>query len=366
MNPSPTILEAPVFAPDTADWLKWKEAYNAWLDAKRRKSGSENTAATYAAAWQQFFTWCQAKPWDVSGRLAQQWAALLAGQGNPATGRKLSPASVNLKLAALSSFYSFAQNQYNLRPVGQRNPFRIVERAKISPFGRSKYPTTAEAQAIMGAINTNCLSGKRDLALLLTYLVSCRRSAEILNLCWGDIQPGHDGNYIFVYRAKGGKIKKAVLHRHCYDLIVDYLSAAGRLKTIAADDFIFMALDPTKATRLPHITCPSTGPLTNSMVNQLLKKYAARAGVHSDKAHLHGLRHAGGRMRFRMMKQNGTVDLFEIMHLLGHKTVAITQIYVTEVLEDPLDRGARAAVEVFLPTLRPKKRTNGGINERQY
>jgi integrase len=297
----------------------WREACQQWLASKRRQNSTGSTARNYQTAWQQFFAWSQVEPWDVTPAHAERWAAHLASS--------LANSTVNLKLAALSSFYNYAHRKFDLV---RRNPFAAVDRVKVTPYEKALYPTPSEARAILAAIDTGRPTGKRDLALFYTILVTCRRSAEILNLRWGDLRPTTAGDWAFNYRYKGGEVKRAVLQRRCYSTITDYLAAAGQLQAIGSDGLIF--------------------PLSNSYANRLLKGYAERAGVDRAKAHLHGLRHAGARLRVQQMRDRlGGVDYEEIMQLLGHSSLAVTQIYVQHAIGDPVDAGGQAAAEALLP-----------------
>jgi integrase len=86
------------------------------------------------------------------------------------------------------------------------------------------------------------------------------------------------------------------------------------------------------------------------MANRILKKCARRAGVDLEKAHIHGLRHAGARLRVQQMKESGRgVDYGQLMDLLGHSSLAVTHIYVTRVLEEPEDPGGEAAARALMP-----------------
>ena len=343
-----SILDGLVFGEDTQQWMDWIEAFHTWLESKRRRSGAGNTVSTYRTAWKQFYRWAQVKPWEVTLRLAQQWTAVLANVEG------LAESSVNLKLAAMSSFYDFVQRQYDLWPADRRNPFKAVERNRVSAYGRAKYPSVEEARSMLSTINTDSLTGKRDLALLFLFLTTCRRSSEILNLRWGEVQEGADGDYVFSYRYKGGEQKRAVIERRAWQLVEVYLGAAGRLP-MEDGDYIFTALDPDRASRLGH-SPEVNAPITNSMANKLLKKYARRAGVDTKKAHIHGLRHVGARLRVKLMREGkGSVDFEEVMHLLGHSSLAVTQIYAATVLDDPKDKGAAGAVEALLPTQRRRR-----------
>jgi len=360
----------PVFVvqDDTPLWLAWETAKESWLESKRRRSGGENTVRAYALAVRQFFEWAAIEPWQVSPAVAQEWAVWMStdrdGQG------PLSKASIGLKLAALSSFYDFVQKRYafhnprdgrdiSLWPADRMNPFGAVERPKISPYGRSKFPSVDELKAILGAINTACLAGKRDFALLFTVATTCRRSSEILNLKWGDLQEMEDGDFCLEYRGKGGEVRKAVLNRKAYQAICAYVEMDGRpVEGLGEEDFIFVPMYPGRIRRLrPDAEVDGSRPISNSQANRILKKYARRAGVEREKAHLHGLRHAGARLRVQQMRAGGGgVDYMELMELLGHSSLAVTQIYSQQVLEEPEDPGGEAAAEALLPKGRRRRR----------
>jgi len=330
-------------------WCAWDQAKEAWLDSKRRRSGGENTARAYSIAVRQFFEFASVPPWQVSPAIAQAWAQHLY--------KSLSPASVNLKLAALTSLYDFVQRKYitgsafALWPADRANPFRVVERARVSPYGRACFPSTNELKTLLSIINMKSLTGKRDFALLYTFATTCRRFSEIINLRWGDLQEMDDGDRVFTYRYKGGEERRAVLNRRAFRAICEYLQAAGRLETIQAEDYIFTPLFPERTTRLhPDRAIDPARPLSNSQVNAILKKYARRAGVDQRKAHVHALRHAGARLRVEQQKRSqGGVDYLKLMRLLGHSSLAVTQIYSQSVLENPVDPDGEAAAEELLP-----------------
>jgi site-specific recombinase XerD len=386
-NPMTSLLGEALVVDDSPLWMAWEGARRAWLDSKRRKSGRNNTVRAYEVAFKQFFEWAAVPPWQVSPGLAQEWTGYLAREGkeveDPETGEirreGLSDASLNQKLAALSSFYDFVQRRYSFRtpdgrdvalwPADRRNPFDAVERPQVSAYDRATFPSTDEIQAILDAINTDCLTGKRDFALLYTIMVTCRRSSEVLHMKWGDLRELEDGDYAFSYRYKGGAIKQAVLNKMCYQAICDYLGADGRPpEEMTAEDYIFIPMDPERVTRLPGREgdeVEANRPISNSMANRILKKYARRAEVDLDKAHIHGLRHAGARLRVRQMKKSGRgVDYAEIMELLGHSNLAVTMIYTKSVLEDPEDPGGDAAARALMPKGKRRRRKKEAAGEQ--
>lgn len=348
----PSIFDGVVA--DDRIWADWLRCFSDWFSSLER----DNTRLAYKKAFSQFFDWAGCKPWEVTPRLANQWRTWLGQFGKETKDRHtgeisrqpLSKKSVNAKLAALSSFYTYAQTKYELWPADKQNPFAVVDRHKVKAYNAATYPTTIEAQALLGAINRDVLSGKRDYALIRLFLVTCRRSSELLNLRWRDVSEDNRGDFVFCYIYKGGDDRKDVIKRDCWTDVLDYLRAAGRLDDIQPDDYIFTAIDSDRARRLPHVDNATNGPLTNSMVNKLLKKYARRAGVDHKKAHVHGLRHAGARYR----REHGD-DIEAIRVKLGHSSLAVTQIYLQETVDTPTDPGGAAAAETFRAGKRGRK-----------
>lgn len=369
----------------------WEKARRKWLSVVRQESA--NTARAYDVAVNQFWEWSPVPPWMVTTAIVLDWRLYARSDGyvrswdelgRPLTFGALSKSSVNQKLSAMASFYDFVayehrypippgisldeqpyiydtrDGQFALWPVERGNPFnsKSIRRFRVSPYGRAQFPTTDELQAILWAINTDCRRGRRDFAVLFTAATTCRRFSEFIGLRWGDLHEMEDGDFWFPYRYKGGDERKAVLNRIAYQAICDYLRADGRLEAMGEGDYVFVPLDPGRIRRMcPDLDVEPNRPIGNGTANGILKKCARWANVDEGKAHIHGLRHAGLRLRVQQMKENGGVDYVEVMELAGHSTLAVTQIYVQEVCEDPEDRGGQAAAMALLPKGSRRRRT---------
>ena len=381
--------------------LAWEMAITAYLEAKRALSGSARTPDLYRCAIRAFQGWLGLPLREAGSFHAQHYVAwmysergadTLAGYLDALEGDvvadqprgPLSPATVNLHLSGLRGLYDFIRDRYTvtrpdgsvatLWPADRANPFASVARAKVKPFGRARYPSIEELQALLAQINTDCLTGKRDFALLYTLATTCRRASDILGLRWRDIlERSEDGDWIFQFHYKGdqrGELRRAVLNRAAYQAICAYLDADGRPPAgMGPDDHIFIPLYPERISRLPTVDADHidpNAPISNSYANRILKKYARRVrlGVERrpmdlSKAHIHGLRHAGARLRVQQMRdRRGHVDLEEIQRLLGHAGLAVTQVYIQEVCTDPTDAGGADAA-ALLPKKRPKRRRSG-------
>ncbi len=307
--------------------LEGAEAREKWLEEVRRTGDSRHTVRAYHTAYRQFFEWAEVPAGEVSTELAQAWANHMVGRG-------LADRTINLKLAALSSFYDFLGSRadggraVSAWPAKRCNPFDGAQRRRVFPYARVRSPTLAEAQALLSVINTACLSGARDFALLYTILVTCRRAAEVLGIRWGDIRPTADGNYAITYRNQEGD-RREVLNRLCHQAMCAYLELDGRPPgRIEPDDIIFAPVDPLRVRRLPlhsNRRIEANRPLSVSFVNRMLKKYARRAGVDPAKAHVHGLRHTGARLRLQLTKgSRWRVDQTQVKELLARGNTLVT------------------------------------------
>jgi integrase len=375
-----SIFPGATLVDDVPLFIAWQMATSAFLDSKTRDGTA--TAHAYKSDIRFFFSWARCDPWEVTAALANEYAKMMRAAGR-------AEATINRRLAALSSLYSFVQKRYTYRdrdgrdaslwPADRGIPFDAVERSKISPYGRAIYPSTDELKRILNSINPESLTGKRDLALLYTIATTCLRSSAVLQMKWGDIEPRADRDHNLRYRYKGGDIRRAVLPHEAYTYITAYLAADDRLPSsplsprtvwgegtgvrgdgMQPDDRIFIPIHPERALRLPNVDPEDLDDpnraITNSFANRILKKYACRAGVDPAKAHIHGLRHAGARLRVELAKQRGErIDLLELSRVLGHSSIAVTQIYADRVLEDPEDPGLAAAAAALRPGQRRRR-----------
>lgn len=329
---------------DQAKWVAWNEAIDAWLDAKRRKSGSDHTVIAYKKDFRQFFRWFGQMPWMVSSRDADNWVRSLEDSG-------LKHSSINRKLAALSSFYEFVSTKFTFigRDNVERsiyiddhgnpriNPFKRPSRFKLESYGHSEPLSVEAVRDAFKAINNQTLLGSRDYALLVTYIFTGRRSHEIAALRWGDIEEDRNGHVFYDWTGKGGKGRKDELPAPAFHAIVNFLKVTGRHETIKPGDYIFRPVFTDRSSRLPNVNheVGENHPISGSMVNRIVKRRFVAVGIDPDKVHTHTLRHTAAHLRWRDGKGE---DLMAISKFLNHSSVAVTQIYLSK-QHKPIDTG---------------------------
>jgi integrase len=308
----------------------WSEALEAWLAA----TGSEHTRAAYATALRQFIVWrggeaattiADARPWSLTASQVRAWRDALLKQG-------LARSTVNARLAALGSFFSFCQQQFVYvdedlllrRSLVDTSPVDGVERLKVKPRPRVALEPE-QVRALLSAQPRHSVVGLRNRALLLCYLLTGRRNSEIRTLTWGDLR--EEGERVFYrWQGKRGKGGERELPRPAYAALLAYLQAAGRLESIEDDDYLFTSLEDV-ASRFEHVDAAAMEqPLTAQRVNQIVKAAAKAAGLKDDLITCHTLRRTAGR---RFYEESGH-DLDKTQWMLDHGSPATTAIYLNQ------------------------------------
>ena len=117
------------------------------------------------------------------------------------------------------------------------NPCDALQRPRTIPAPARGF--SADDVRRLLATLPDTVRGRRDRALLLTFLLTGRRRAEVIGLKAGDITV-EDGVAFYAYRGKGGKRGRRELPRPAYEAIVAALADAGKdLATMAPDESLW-------------------------------------------------------------------------------------------------------------------------------
>lgn len=266
---------------------EWEEAAQEWLQGRR----SERTRNTYAAAWLSFRTSCSAAPWAVTRLDVIRWRDAQTAGG-------LAPASISLRLSAISSFYRYAQGQGLI----DTNPAAGVERPKVKPYAGAKFLTQEEAERVLATI-PNTQRGRRDRALLTLALTMGLRRAELLGIRRRDILERRDGGADLRYTPKGGETQTRELPLKAWRVLRRYLDDLG---DVAQDTRLF--------------------PLTPDGLRYIVANYTRQAL--GEAVNVHALRHTAGSILY-----NQTGKGKDVQELLGHSRMTTTERYVHNLLQ---------------------------------
>jgi integrase/recombinase XerC len=137
------------------------------------------------------------------------------------SGRTPSPTTVGARIACLSSFYRFLIRM----GLVVSNPCDTVERPRTIQSVARGY--SADEVRRLLAVVPDAVAGRRDRALLLTFILTGRRRAEVIGLTAGDINLEGETAF-YSYRGKGGNRGRRELPRPAYDAIVRTLADCGK------------------------------------------------------------------------------------------------------------------------------------------
>ena len=273
---------------------------------------------------QHFFAFVGRRPQDVQPGDVATWLDELRAHGIPTTnaagelvdGEPYSAASVYAAASRVSSFYKWLAKDERLKGVA--NPVELARPSSPRAYEGSQALSDDELAALLGVVKVNADAGElvamRDYALLLFFVLTGHRREEVLRLTWGDLK--RNGVLTVRFLNKGGDYTSEEANLACWDALVDYLRAAGRLDAMTPAAPLWTAHDRSGV---------STGaPLSSHAFAKNLKRYATRAGLGA--IHVHQLRHTFARL---VGEDEG--DLTKVQHALGHRNLATTRVYLPRV-----------------------------------
>ncbi len=243
---------------------------------------SEATRRAYRVDVEEFARWLgrHATPVEaVDIRVLADYAAEL-GRARP---RKLAPATIGRKLAAVRSFLRFTLG-----------PARVPD-ASLAPRRPRRLPDTpraAEVEAALDSLNGEAPLALRNRALVELVYSAGLRSAEAVGLDLADVEFEQEQVHV---RGKGGKERAVPLGEEAAHWLARYLREARPKLARGAENAFFLSARGRR--------------LDTSTLRRVF-------------AHPHRLRHA-----FATHLLEGGADLRTIQELLGHSSLSTTQMY---------------------------------------
>lgn len=268
------------------------------------KRFSPHTLTAYESDMSQFVEFLQ-KTYDLSnsGEIqhthVRSWMVDLMERGNV-------PRSINRKLSCLKSFFKYLRKQGEITTnpmlkvispkTGKRLPVFVPEKAMSLLFEKVDF---GEGHA-----------GLRNRLVMEVFYCTGIRKSELVGLKTADVD--FSTNHIKVY-GKGGKERLIPVARHLAELLRQYIE-------------LRRVLYPEN--EVANLILSDKGkPLTASNVYSLVKRYLSMVTT-VEKRSPHVLRHS-----FATHLSNSGADLNAIKELLGHSSLASTQVYTHNSIE---------------------------------
>jgi integrase/recombinase XerD len=236
------------------------------------------------------------------------------------SGRTPSATTVGARIACLSSYFHFLIRM----GLVVSNPTDAVERPRATQSVARGYGAD-EVRRLL-AVVPDSVAGRRDRALLLTFILTGRRRTEVIGLTAGDISL-EGGTVFYAYRGKGGKRGRRELPRPAYEAICTTLADAGKeLAAMAPDESLWQAAARPQG-------------VTSGTFYSRFRRYLAAAGLAP--AGIHVLRHTAAKLR-----RDAGESIEEVSAFLDHSSLAVTSVYLRR-LEGQEDRAWREVAEAI-------------------
>jgi integrase/recombinase XerC len=194
----------------------------------------------------------------------------------------------------------------------------------------------------------------RDRAIIMTSLLAGLRADELLRANIGDIRRADRRTAVFHVRGKGGKDRHVPIETALVELLEEYLdSRATRFPSTVKRRSSRSSRFSWWAPSSPLFVGPDGNRITRGTLQYRILRAFRRAGVDGDRARgalIHGLRHT-----FATELANSGVNVYQLMKLLGHESMATSQRYVTAA---GAETRAAAAQNPLYGLLEPSERSD--------
>lgn len=385
----------------------WQEQQSLWL----QQLPSEHTRRAYTLSVSEFRAYLFQRfairhLWFVEPQHAIAWIEFMRQVGNALLDdpQPLSDRTVNLRLAALSSFFEHMTQANKLihgDQVGlfvsadgfpRQNPFRSkrVKRIKVQAYGNSN-PVPEQAVKWMirqlAEQKDKTLAQRRDYALLMTFAFTGYRADSVLRMKWGDFRPRSDGEGItHDWHGKRNKEKRKSFSSRVWNAILAYLEADGRYqpghvtpddemviwqatkrhgnRNLAIQRFVNKGHERVEAEVLADQYMAEQDPnkpISQSTANDILRRHLRRYftaelrrdGMNAKDAreearrmagtyHLHSMRHRYA----NTLDQKLDGDIRLVSEMLDHSSIETTRTYL-ESIRDPEDKVTSLLEQAF-------------------
>jgi integrase/recombinase XerD len=215
--------------------------------------------------------------------------------------REYAPTTVARKIAAVKSFCHFLEQEGFL----SEDPTADIDSPRVTKY-LPRAASVSEIERLLAQLQGDSPPARRDRAMLELLYATGMRVSELVSLNRVDLDLEQD---LVKCHGKGGKERTIPFGSKAHEAVHHYLSN-GRVALLANPERDHPALF------LNH----HGERLTRQGFWLIIKSYARQAGI--EKITPHTLRHS-----FATHLLNNGADLRSVQELLGHSSIATTQVY---------------------------------------
>jgi integrase/recombinase XerC len=230
---------------------------------------------------------------QVNYSMIRSWIVSLVGQ-------KLNNKSINRKIASLKAFYKFLlkTNQISENPLAKHKSLKVAKTLQV-PFSEK------EINAVLNQIDVNeDYESMRDKAIIELFYATGMRKTELIQLKLSDVDFQEQRLKIL---GKRNKERIVPIITSSAISLNQYVTIRKKVETPASNGILFLSKNGVK--------------LSQTLVYRIINNYFSHIST-KEKKSPHILRHS-----FATHLLNEGADLNAIKELLGHSSLASTQVY---------------------------------------
>lgn len=218
------------------------------------------------------------------------------------------------KTTALKEFYSYLYNKSKLLSSDPLSELEVPRVKKALP----KFLTLEETQQLLRSIETK--HTERDYCIITLFVNCGMRLSELVGLNIGDVS--FENNTLRLF-GKGRKERIVYMNDACVNAIRDYLPYRNSMN-VTMTDALFLSAKKNR--------------ISKRRVQEIVENCLKAAGLQNTGVTTHKLRHTAATLLY----QHGGVDTLVLKDILGHKSIATTEIY-THLSSSELEKAAKSS-----------------------
>lgn len=204
------------------------------------------------------------------------------------------------KVASLKTFFNYLTTKAKLldtNPTGELESPKIIKRLP-------RYLNVEESKKLLTSVSAaEGPNSVRDYAILTIFLNCGIRLSELVGINLGSIK-----NNTLTVIGKGDKERSIPLNNACVQAIDEYMKVRP-VNGIRDRNALFISGHKQR--------------ISKESVQKIVKKYIKEAGLDPQRYSTHKLRHTAATLMYKY----GNVDIRALQELLGHQSIATTEIY---------------------------------------
>ena len=208
------------------------------------------------------------------------------------------------KVSSIRVFFNYLCNKAGLI---EKNPAQNLETPKLDKR-IPKYLTLDDSKKLLEAVNDmDDRNKERDYAIITLFLNCGMRLSELVGINIKDINFNDQKLNVI---GKGNKERTIYLNSACMNAVNKYLAVRPHDNVkYDSKDALFLSERRER--------------ISNRTVQSIVKQELKRAGLDTNKYSVHKLRHTAATLMYKY----GNVDIRALQELLGHESIATTEIY---------------------------------------